>query len=83
MTARRRRTTATRLTFGALALGLTLFGAGGGAVFAAGAPGDVTGLPGTEAQEPVPPATPEVTPPEAGEAPVPPAGAVRSSVSVA
>jgi hypothetical protein len=71
-----RRTTATRATFGVLALGLTLLGAGGGAVFAAGAPGDLTGIPGTTppAPEPAPPgdaATPEVVPPPV-DAPSPP-----------
>jgi hypothetical protein len=63
MTARRR-TTASRCTLGALALGLTLFGAGGGAVFAAGAPGDLTGLPGTTPTAPPGDATaPDVAPP--------------------
>ncbi|MGH8975071.1 MAG: hypothetical protein ACRD0C_17950 [Acidimicrobiia bacterium] len=54
----RRRTTAIRGTLGVLALGLTLFGAGGGAVFAAGAPGDLSGLTGTPAPETAPPADP-------------------------
>jgi hypothetical protein len=81
MTARRR-TTATRCTLGALALGLTLFGAGGGAVFAAGAPGDLTGLPGTTptTPEPAPPAdatAPEVAPPPVDSA-APPAVAPAS-----
>ncbi|HEY3241558.1 MAG TPA: hypothetical protein VGL92_18500 [Acidimicrobiia bacterium] len=79
MTARRRRTAA-RGTLGALALGLTLFGAGGGAVFAAGAPGDLSGLPATTAPEPAPPGdatTPEVTPPPV-DSPAAPAAAPAS-----
>ncbi|MGH9036445.1 MAG: hypothetical protein ACRD0O_11835 [Acidimicrobiia bacterium] len=74
-----RRTTATRCTLGALALGLALFGAGGGAVFAAGAPGDLPGVPGTTptTPDPAPPGdatAPEVTPPPVEvPAPAPPA----------
>ena len=69
MTARRR-TTATRVTLGALALGLTLFGAGGGAVFAAGAPGDLTGLSGPPATTPEPAPPGDVTAPEVAPPPV-------------
>ncbi len=68
MTPRRRRT-ATRCTLGTLALGLSLFGAGGGAVFAAGAPGDLAGVPGTEPREPAPPAATVPAAPPALEAP--------------
>lgn len=76
MTARRR-TTAIRAILGALALGLTLFGAGGGAVFAAGAPGDLTGIPGTTPTTPEPAPSgdataPDVAPPPV-DSPVPPA----------
>jgi hypothetical protein len=48
---------------GAVALGLALFGTGGGAVFAAGAAGDVGGVPGTT------PTPPESTPPGDATAP--------------
>ncbi len=63
----RRRTTVTRCALGVLALGLTLAGAGGGTVFAAGAPGDLPGLTGTPASESPPAANPPANPPPASE----------------
>ena len=71
MTARHR-ATATRATFGALALGLMLFGTGGGAVFAVGASGDLTGIPGTTPTAPTSPdpAPPDVTAPAVEPPPV-------------
>jgi hypothetical protein len=72
----RRRTIVTRCTLGVLALGLTLAGAGGGASFAAGAPGDLPGLAGTSAPESAPPADPSAP----ADSPAPAAGVVPPAV---